>query len=124
MKVLLPLLLVGALLAPAFSGACDYPKAPEKLPDGSVATLEEMVSGQKAVKEYDKQISDYLACLKTEYDAAITKDAQTLTAEKKEEMARMEAQKHNAAVDELEGVANRFNEQVKVYKARSDKSKS
>ena len=31
---------------------------------------------------------------------------------KKEEMARMEAQKHNAAVDELEGVANRFNEQV------------
>ena len=81
-------------------------------------------AGEKAVKEYDKQISDYLACLKAEYDAAIAKDAETLTPEKKEEMARMKTRSTMPRWMGSEGIANRFNEQVKVYKARSDKSKS
>jgi hypothetical protein len=34
-------------------------------------------------------------------------------------MQRVEAQKHNAAVDQLQSMADRFNEQVKVYKART-----
>jgi hypothetical protein len=36
-------------------------------------------------------------------------------------MQRMEAQKHNAAIDQLQSIADRFNEQIKVYKARTDK---
>ena len=34
-------------------------------------------------------------------------------------MKKVEAQKHNAAIDQLQSVADRFNEQVKVYKART-----
>ena len=34
-------------------------------------------------------------------------------------MQKMEAQKHNAAVDQLQSVADRFNEQIKVYKTRT-----
>jgi hypothetical protein len=34
-------------------------------------------------------------------------------------MQKMEAQKHNAAIDQLQSVADRFNEQVKVYKQRT-----
>jgi len=36
-------------------------------------------------------------------------------------MQKVEAQKHNAAIDQLQNVADRFNEQVKVFKARTDK---
>jgi hypothetical protein len=36
-------------------------------------------------------------------------------------MQHVEAQKHNAAIDQLQNIADRFNEQVKVFKARTDK---
>ena len=41
-----------------------------------------------------------------------------LKPERKTEMQKVEAQKHNAAVDALQTVADRFNEQVKVFKAK------
>jgi hypothetical protein len=123
MKISWALAVVGALVAAQLHAACPYPKAPEKLPDGSTATREEMISGQHAVKQYDKDMSVYLACLDDEYKSAVEKGGETLTPEKKAEMQRLQDQKHNAAVDELEGLAGRFNEQVKTYKARSDKSK-
>jgi hypothetical protein len=34
-------------------------------------------------------------------------------------MQQVEAQKHNAAVDQLQAVADRFNEQVKIFKAKA-----
>ena len=53
MKALFAIALTAALTvaltaAPAYAD-CPYPAAPDKLPDGSSATLEEMVAGQKAV---------------------------------------------------------------------------
>ena len=115
-----------ALLAIAFATAtaaayadCPYPQAPTKSPDGATATLEEMVAGQKAVGEYQKAINEYTACIDKELDAAIAKGGDKLKPEQKQDMQRVEAQKHNAAVDQLQAVADRFNEQVKVYKART-----
>ncbi len=35
-------------------------------------------------------------------------------------MERIETQKHNAAFDQLNSVAERFNEQVRVFKAKSN----
>ena len=115
-----------ALLAIAFATAtaaayadCPYPQAPTKIPDGASATLEEMVAGQKAVGAYQKAINDYTACIDKELDDAIAKGGDKLKPEQKQDMQRVEAQKHNAAVDQLQAIADRFNEQVKVYKART-----
>lgn len=115
-----------ALLAIAFATAtaaayadCPYPQAPTKLPDGATATLEEMVAGQKAVGAYQKSINDYTACIDKELDDAIAKGGDKLKPDDKKKMQQMEAQKHNAAVDQLQAVADRFNEQVKVYKAKT-----
>jgi hypothetical protein len=115
-----------ALLAIAFATAtaaayadCPYPQAPTKIPDGATATLEDMVAGQKAVGEYQKAINEYTACIDKELDAAIAKGGDKLKPEQKQDMQRVEAQKHNAAVDQLQAIADRFNEQVKVYKART-----
>ena len=115
-----------ALLAIAFATAtaaayadCPYPQAPTKVPDGATATLEEMVAGQKAVGEYQKAINEYTACIDKELDDALAKGGDKLKPEQKQDMQRVEAQKHNAAVDQLQAIADRFNEQVKVYKART-----
>lgn len=121
----IPVMALGATL---FSGAayadCTYPPAPTKLPDGASATLEEMVAGQKAVKEYDKAIKDYVDCIDKELDDKIAKAGDKLKPEQKLDMQKVEAQKHNAAIDQLQNVADRFNEQVKVYKARAADKKS
>jgi hypothetical protein len=39
-------------------------------------------------------------------------------------MDKMEVQKNNAAVDQLQSVADRFNEQVRIFKAKSDPNAS
>ncbi len=109
---------------------CSYPPAPDHIPDGNTATLQEMVEAQKAVKEYDKAINAYVACIQLERNDAVgklAKPGETPTAEQKkaqQDIERVEVQKHNAAIDQLQSVADRFNEQVKVYKAKNaDKSK-
>jgi hypothetical protein len=119
MKVMLAMAFTAALgAAPAFAD-CAYPPAPEKIPDGATATLEEMLAGQKAVKAYQTAINEYTACIDKDLDEQIAKAGEKLKPEQKTDMMRIEAQKHNAAVDQAQAVADRFNEQVKVYKARS-----
>src|SRR3974377_656614 len=105
-----------ASAAPVYA-ECPYPQAPAKIPDGATATLEDMVAGQKAVNAYQKAINDYTACIEKELGAPLAKGGDKLKPEQKTDMQRVEAQKHNAAVDQLQAIADRFNEQVKVYKA-------
>ena len=121
MKALLPIAFAAATAA-AYAD-CPYPQAPTKIPDGATATLEEMVAGQKAVGAYQKAINDYTACIDKELDDAIAKGGDKLKPAQKADMQRVEAQKHNAAVDQLQAIADRFNEQVKVYKARTAEKK-
>ena len=116
------LLLVGALAGSQTFAACDYPIAPGKFPDGTQATKEEMLTAKHAVEKYNADIETYLGCIQSEFDAKIA--AQTdATAEQKAEMARVQGQKHNAAVDEVTAVAARFNEQLRAWKAKNQAEK-
>lgn len=121
MKVLLPALLLAALTAGPVHAACSYPKAPEKIPDGNTATTEEMIAAKQAVESYNKEIEAYVSCIKLEYDGAVAGSSEELTEERKKELERMQVQKHNAAIDELQAVAERLNEQIRVFKAKSAK---
>jgi hypothetical protein len=129
MKSLMAIAATAVLSAGTAYADCSYPTPPDHIPDGNTATLQDMVEAQKAVKEYDKAINAYVACIQLERTDAVTKIAkpgETPTAEQKkamDDMERVEVQKHNAAIDQLQSVAARFNEQVKVYKAKNDKSK-
>jgi hypothetical protein len=127
MKALLCLL---ALVALAGGGrayaSCSHPTPPDKLPDGATATLQDMLAAQKQMKDYNDQVKAYTDCLNLEHDQAVPKgDASKMTKEQKDQkdqLDRMQAQKVNAAVDEATEVTNRFNEQVKVFKAKQKKS--
>jgi hypothetical protein len=122
MKALFAMAALAALAAPVYAD-CSYPPPPSKLPDGNTATMEEMLEAKKAVTQYNKDINAYVACIKLEHQSAVSKVGDTPTAEQKEDMKRMElmeVQKNNAAVDQLQSVADRFNEQVRIYKTKHD----
>jgi hypothetical protein len=121
MKAWIPLTLVLALGAAATAQAdCTYPRAPDKIPDGATASKDEMVAAKNDVSRYNNEMNAYLDCIKLEIQA-IPKDAKM----SKDDKAKAEAQeklldqKNNAAVDELQSVATRFNEQLKIWKAKN-----
>jgi|SRR5580658_924449 hypothetical protein len=119
MKALVVFATMAALSAGATYADCPYPSPPDKLPDGATATMQDMLAGQKAVAEYNKAITDYTACIDKALADSISSAGDKLKPEQKADMQRVETQKHNAAVEQLQSIADRFNEQVKVFKAKS-----
>jgi hypothetical protein len=116
-QFLAAVVLIGGFAMQA-NAACDYPVAPGKFPDGSQASLDEMKAAKASVVKYNADMETYLQCIKDEYDAKVA--AQTdATPQQKSEMEKMQNQKHNAAVDEVTDVTNRFNEQLRAYKAKT-----
>jgi len=116
--------LAAVVLAPAAYADCSYPQAPTDLPDGNTATLKEMLAGMQRVSAYNKEMTAYLSCIKLERDSRVASAGATLTKQQKQELEAIEIQKNNAAVDQLHAVADQFNAQVKLYKARDKKSDS
>jgi hypothetical protein len=117
---MLPALAAAVTLASAAAHAdCPYPAPPDKIPDGATATLQDMLAGQKSMNEYNKAVADYVACIDKQLDDAVAQGGDKLKPEQKADMTRVETQKHNAAIDQLQSVAARFNEQVKVFKAKA-----
>lgn len=88
---------------------CTRPEAPT-LPDGEVSDLQTMVAGQSEVKAYVAATEAYLDCLGAEGEAAVEEETEEA------KLARIE--QHNAAVDEMEAVANTFNEEIREYQAK------
>ena len=120
--VLATSLAIAALaVAAQASAACSYPKAPDKIPDGTKASKEEMIAGMKTMRAYNDLIAKYTDCLKGEHDAAVAKIDPSLAQDKKEaqkaELDKVLAQKNDAAVDEAQTVTGRFNDQIKAFKA-------
>jgi len=112
----LTLVLIALLVTGAAQATCIYPRAPARLPDGSTATFEEMVAAQKAVQQFNEDINAYNSCLDLEmstYEKSGLYDENRLT-----ELRAMQAKKNNAAVDEVQAIADRFNEQLRIFKTR------
>ena|SRR5487761_502727 len=123
MKSLLAAVAVAAAaLAPAAYADCSYPHAPNPIPDGNSATLAQMLAGQKAVQAYNEEMNAYLSCIQLERDSRVAQAGDKLTKQQKQELEAIEIQKHNAAVDQLHSVADQFNVQVKIFKAKGKKS--
>lgn len=110
-----------ALLAGATAAAtCVAPAAPGTFPDGATASLDEMKAGQATVKEFVAQANAYIDCL----------DAEKPKADPKKKLAEKEAADLKAAQDAVEKkisaeegekamVAQRFNDQIKAFKAKT-----
>ena len=73
--------------------ACEKPKAPSSIPDGATASKEDMLAAKKAVDAFRSGLEEYLACEKN--------------------FANLDA-----AQNELSKVADRFNLQIRAFKAK------
>jgi len=117
----LPLLLA---LGAGAHAACVYPQAPQSLPNGSTSTKDQMLAAQAQVKEYSKSVQEvYLPCLESEKNesiAALDNMDPEYTA-KKTNIEAVHAKKHNAALDELQAVADRWSVELKAYSAAQKK---
>jgi hypothetical protein len=123
MKARLALCALATLAGPVYAD-CVYPPPPSKIPDGNSATMQEMIEAKKAVTQYNQDINAYVACIKLEHETAVSNAGDKITPEQKAEMDKIEVQKNNAAVDQLQSVAERFNEQVRIYKQKNDPNAS
>jgi len=85
---------------------CVLPPAPSKVPDGKTASEQEMVTAMQTLKEYNGDVDTYLKCL--DFEAK----QNHISAGDQEKM-------HNAAVDALQKIASKFNEQVRTFKSKS-----
>jgi hypothetical protein len=110
-----------ALLATGTAGAaCIYPRPPERVPDGRTASYEEMVAAQKAVQQFNEDVNAYNACLDMEIQAH--ERSGQFDENRLSELRAIQAKKNNAAVDEVQSLADRFNEQLRIFKARDDQN--
>ncbi len=98
--------------------ACDYPTR-ILIPNGSTATKDEMLTGQRGVKTYVGEMEVYLKCIvDTEKVAVAAID--DMEPEVEQQRTDMMNKKYTAAVDEMERVAAQFNAEVQAYKAKDD----
>ena len=82
------------VVAAGSAHGCEKPAAPASIPDGSTAAKEDMLAAKKAVDAFKTGMEEYMTCEKN-------------------------ASKVNAAQEELVKVADRFNAQVRAFKAKT-----
>ena len=105
------------LSAPAVL-ACDYPSRPAEIPDGSVASQDEMFVGVKAINAYQTAMQEYLDCIEADEKVAVT-STDDADDKAKKKRATMFNKKYNAAVEEMTLVVEQFNVEIRAYKQRS-----
>jgi hypothetical protein len=110
--------LTAFLFAAQVGFACDYP-ARASIPNGSTASQEEMIEGQRDVKQYVADMEAYLKCI-VEQEKAARAAIADLKPEDEQQREDMLTKKYNAAVEEMEQVAAKFNVEVQTYKSRSN----
>jgi hypothetical protein len=97
---------------------CTSPEAPT-LPDGATSSMEDMLAGQKAVKEFQAANLEYMGCVEQTISAA--EEATLKASDEDKEAAQAAHQKameaYNAAVSQEEEVAGQFNTEIREYKA-------
>ncbi len=102
-----------ALTVSATAGAaCPYP-AEIEIPNGAKATQAEMVAANASMKDYMAKIDTYLECLDRE-EAELGEAVN-------EEQKQLHTSRHNTAVDALNALAARYNEQVQAFKKAGGK---
>jgi hypothetical protein len=97
--------------------ACDYPERVGDLPDGITASRDDMIAGKKAVQSYLAAMEAYLSCIEAEEAQAVLAMGK-VDDDTKRQRKNMFDKKYNAAVEEMNLVAEQFNIQLRAYNAK------
>ncbi|MCB1687378.1 MAG: hypothetical protein KDI33_02780 [Halioglobus sp.] len=99
----------------SFAEDCTTPTTPT-LPDGATATLEQMLAGQKAVKDFQAMNTAYRSCLEPQIAAAETAAAGDSPGPELIEALKVLTDNYNASVSKEEELATQFNTELREYK--------
>jgi hypothetical protein len=113
MKILLPIVALAALSAGPVFADCAVPDNNVQIPDGSTATREEMVAAQKAVQAYDAAVKTYTDCLQQEQQQKLEAGGD------KAKLQKQYADLNNVQVEKVQQLAEKFNTELKAYKAKT-----
>ena len=102
--------LLSSISVQAFA-ECNEPATPI-IPDGNVASMDELVSAQKAMKMYQTSLGTYRDCLKT------MESEVDIEAEDAQEKSAAILANYNGSVDNEAAIAEEFNSAVRAYKSR------
>jgi len=105
---------VSLLFAAQSAIACDYPQR-IAVPNGTTATKDDMLEGQRGVKTFVAAIEVYLECIVDE-EKKTRAGMEEISAEDEQQREDALNKKYNAAVQEMNLVAEEFNVQVRAYK--------
>ncbi len=119
MKALLPVSLLAALLSATAFADCAAPTIDIKVPDGTLATIAEMIAAQHSIKDTDATVRQFEECMKAEQDAKIAAGGDQMKEEQKVKIAAEYVSRQNAVADQLQKVADQFNVEVRAYKAKA-----
>ena len=117
---------------PAFGFACEYPERPT-LPDGSVASKEQMIAAQTSVKAFLAAVDEYLTCIEEEEKEAIAalpeideSDEEAVTGREAEIKRRDDllSKRFDAANEEKFLFGEKWNQQVRAYNDRRAETKA
>jgi hypothetical protein len=107
------------LLAGTAFAACMVPAAPPDPPDGKVATTAQMLVSNRQTSSYNAATNAYLACLDAAQSEFERQYGRVLGQGGLDDIAAIHTRMHNQAVDADHAVADKFNQQLRLFKTRS-----
>jgi hypothetical protein len=113
MRAMKTAFVLAAFAATSALADCPAPEGTVQIPNGAAATRDEMVAAQKAVKAYDNAVRAYSACLDQEQHAKVSLGAD------RGALADEYSRRSEAEVDKLEKLADKFNAELRAFKARN-----
>jgi hypothetical protein len=119
MKLILPLTLLAVMFAGQSMADCAAPTPKITIPNGSKASKDEMIAVKRQLNTYNEDVKNYGTCMQTAQDAEIAAGGDKLTDEQKQAIAKRYVDKSNAEVDKLQKLADKFNAELKAYKAKN-----
>lgn len=96
-------------LLPVSAAGCEYPRSPQ-LPNGELASEDEMRAAQKDVRAFLAAAEEYLSCL-----SAMEEQAGDSLSPRQ---AEINVARYNAMVDEMHRVSDEYNIAVRIFKSR------
>src|SRR5262245_65762282 len=85
----------------AASADCTRPRAAVTIPEGRSATEQALLDAHQKLREFDRQVGEYQSCLAGETSQkSVGKDEAA-----RQQLAEAQVAAHNAAADELSGLA-------------------
>lgn len=111
------------LVAGAAFDSCPVPTAPTGLPDGATATRAQMLATQIRVKAFDAAIAAYTLCLNSAADGFNRQYGRSLSEPSTRAINALHGKLNNSAVDVDQALADKYNQQLRIFKARQDRSR-